>query len=114
MALKDEDSKTSPNHRVFQGICNKMPSLDSNSRRDYVILGSHSSWTNDTSLLPVALELSDGQIKKVNKETYDWNCRGLDLSSLSHEKASEFKIKALLELSDGTKEDVLINVETVC
>ena len=112
MASRDEDTKKP--RRVFQGICNNMPTFDSNSRTDYVILGSHSTWIKDTSLLPVALELPDGQRKKVNKETYDWMCRELDLSSLSHEKASEFKIKALLELSDGTKEDVVINVETVC
>ena len=114
MTSKSGDAKKHPSKRVLHGICNKMPTIGSNSKSDYVIVGSHSSWTNDEGLLPDKLELPDGQKKKVQKETYDWMCRELDLASFSPENDSEFQIKALLYLSNGTKEDILINVETVC
>ena len=114
MTSKSGDAKKHPSKRVLHGICNKMPTIGSSSKSDYVILGSHSSWINDEGILPVELELPDGQKKKVQKETHNWMCRQLDLASLCPEKDGEFELKALLYLSNGTKEDVSIKVKTVC
>ena len=96
---------------VFQGIRNRMPTVGGTpSNRDYVILGNHSSWESGERI-PLALEFSDGQRQEIQKETNDWMCRGLDLSILG---ADVPQIIAKLEASDGSKEDVKINVETVC
>lgn len=114
MASKSSEAKKHPSRTVLHGICNKMPTIGSSSKSDYVILGSHSSWINDEELLPVELELADGQKKKVQKETHNWMCRQLDLASLCPEKDGEFELKALLYLSNGTKEGVSIKVKTVC
>lgn len=96
---------------VFEGIRNRMPTVgETPSKRDYVVLGNHSSWESGERI-PLALELSDGQRQEIKKETHDWMCRGLDLSTLG---ADIPQIIAKLEISDGSKEEVKINVETVC
>ena len=90
-----------------------MPAIGSTSKRDYVIIGHREKWESEAGLLPVALELTDGQRQTINKETFDWICRGLDLSNLGSGEAGEFEITGSLELSDGNKEEVLIKVEIV-
>ena len=80
------------------------------SKRGYVVLGNHSSWESGERI-PRALEFLDGQRQEIKKETHDWMCRGIDLSELG---ADGPQILAKLETSDGSKEDVKINVETVC
>ena len=113
MTSKSGSAEKYPSKSALHGIRNKMPTIGSNSKSDYVILGSHSSWINDEGILPVELELHDGQ-KKVQKETHNWMGRELDVASLSPENDGEFELTAVLYLSNGSKEDVLINVITVC
>ena len=101
--------------KVFQGIRNRMPSVGgSASKRDYVILGTNDSWKSEGALKPISLELTDGQRQEVKKETHDWMCRGLDFSSLGDGEGSNVEIIGTLELSDGSKEEVKIQIQTVC
>ena len=97
---------------VFQGIRNRMPTVGGTpSKRDYVILGNHSTWESDGAKTPMALEFLDGQRQEVKKETNDWMCRGLDFSILG---ADGPHVICTLVLSDGSREEVKINVENVC
>lgn len=96
----------------FKGIKNSMPTVGGTpSMRDYVILGNNSAWESDAGKKPIALEFLDGQRQEVKKETHDWMCRGLDFSLLS---ADGPQFIGTLVLSDGSKEQVKINVESVC
>ena len=96
----------------FVGIQNSMPTFGGTpSLRDYVILGNNSAWEAEGAKTPFALEFLDGQHQVVKKETHEWMCRGLDFSLLS---ADGPQFIGTLVLSDGSKEQVKINVESVC
>mmetsp|Transcript_22430 Transcript_22430/g.51056 ORF Transcript_22430/g.51056 Transcript_22430/m.51056 type:complete len:98 (+) Transcript_22430:99-392(+) len=93
--------------RVLKGIVNSMPMVMSPGQqpapRDYVILGSHAAWTKE----PAAIVFSDGARAPVAKETFDWMCRGIALPAGD-------SVAATVELSDGTTEDVQIEIQRVC
>ena len=90
-----------------------MPGIGSSSNRDYVILGRHAEWENDSAKIPIALKLSDGQRQEVKKEKLDYICRGLDLSMIGTENDDDFTLQAQLEYSDKTLEQVIVKVQNV-
>ena len=95
--------------------------------KDYVILGPADEWEKDDTKIPVALELSSGQRKKVIKRWYNWvryqvvyMAHDFDLSIKANPvpgmpknppSSYQLKIPAEIEYSDKSTEQVIVEVE---
>ena len=93
--------------------------------KDYVILGPADEWEKDDTKLPVALKLSTGKRKKIEKKdwiqhTVAYMAWDLDLSikanpipGIPANPPSNYKLKipAQLEYSDKSIEKVIVEVE---
>lgn len=79
------------------------PSSEAGTGTDYVILGSHDSWS---TAQPTSLTIDSKGTRDVAKETYDYMSRGWILEDGTY--------NGMVKLEDGLEVPVTIEVSTVC
>jgi len=95
-------SSATPVMRTLEGYNNSMPGPGAGGGgRGYVILGAPKSWRSPPRIISVQEQTVD-----VEKETYDFVARGLQLTDGSH--------AATVFLEDGSEEQTVVVVKTVC